>query len=534
MLQRSSKADFMAGAYVFPGGGVDDGDRDPRLIERLRGLSAEEANARMGVARDGLAYWIAAVRECFEEAGILLACEEDGRPVGHERLATLEAQRGALNSGTLSFAAFIESARLVIDAGRLAFFDHWITPASLARRFDTRFFLAVAPERHEGAHDDTETVASVWTRPQDAIARFERKEIDLVFVTRAVLAELARFASPEEAFAHASALEEIEVNRPCHADGRAGKKLFRLGDPAYAEIRWSDPEETMQTSYDITPDLPKPLDRFVTRVTAANPGYATGPGTNTYLVGERELAVIDPGPALPAHIDAILAAGAGRIRWVLCTHTHIDHSPAAEAIRRATGAELFGRSAPTGTSQDPSFRPARELAHGERLALGGVHLRVLHTPGHASNHLCYLLEETRMLFTGDHVMQGSTVVISPPDGDMRAYLRSLELLLDEDVAILAPGHGYLIGNPRKEVRRLIRHRGMREAKVLATLRRLGEASLEEMLPRVYDDVQPALHAMAARSLGAHLDKLVAEQRAQLQNGRYRASGSSLANSSSGG
>jgi glyoxylase-like metal-dependent hydrolase (beta-lactamase superfamily II) len=147
-------------------------------------------------------------------------------------------------------------------------------------------------------------------------------------------------------------------------------------------------------------------------------------------------------------------------------------------------------------------------------------LRAIHTPGHASNHLCYLLEETRMLFTGDHVMQGSTVVINPPDGDMLAYLRSLEMLLDEDLAILAPGHGYLIGRPHKEVRRLIAHRLAREEKVVSAMRTLGAATLDELVPAVYADVSPRLYPVAARSLFAHLGKLAAERRATESDGRW--------------
>jgi glyoxylase-like metal-dependent hydrolase (beta-lactamase superfamily II) len=152
--------------------------------------------------------------------------------------------------------------------------------------------------------------------------------------------------------------------------------------------------------------------------------------------------------------------------------------------------------------------------------MAGVSLRAIHTPGHASNHLCYVLEENRMLFTGDHVMQGSTVVINPPDGDMRAYFASLELLLGEDIAILAPGHGYLIGEPHRELRRLIEHRRRREAKVREAIARLGEATLEELLPLVYDDVPVRMHVWAARSLRAHLDKLVADGEARTRDRRY--------------
>jgi glyoxylase-like metal-dependent hydrolase (beta-lactamase superfamily II) len=274
----------------------------------------------------------------------------------------------------------------------------------------------------------------------------------------------------------------------------------------------------------IQPGIPKRLDRHVTRITAPNPGMMTGPGTNTDRVGESEIAVIDPGPALDAHVAKILeAAGgrdAGRIRWILATHTHMDHSPAVAALKAATGAQVIGRPAPAGASQDQGFAPERVPADGERIAIGGLHLRALHTPGHASNHLCYLLEETKMLFTGDHVMQGSTVVIGPPDGNMRVYLESLERLLADDIAIIAPGHGYLIGAPHKEVKRLIAHRLAREAKVTAALQRKGAATLEELVVEVYDEVSPRLHPVAMRSLTAHLDKLVAEGRAREASGRY--------------
>jgi glyoxylase-like metal-dependent hydrolase (beta-lactamase superfamily II) len=164
--------------------------------------------------------------------------------------------------------------------------------------------------------------------------------------------------------------------------------------------------------------------------------------------------------------------------------------------------------------------PDRVIKHGERLTISGLSVRALHTPGHASNHLCYLLEDTRMLFTGDHVMQGSTVVINPPDGNMRAYLDSLELLLGEDIGILAPGHGYLIGEPHREARRLIRHRLAREQKVVQALSRMRAPTLEELVVDVYEDVPQRMHGVALRSLAAHLDKLVAEGRARVSDWRY--------------
>ena len=165
------------------------------------------------------------------------------------------------------------------------------------------------------------------------------------------------------------------------------------------------------------------LNELVSRITAPNPGVMTGPGTNSYIVGQRELALIDPGPESAPHLAALLEAVRGKLKWILCTHTHRDHSPCTHALKRETGADVLGFAAvPDDGRQDTEFKPDRALVEGDALATSEFTLRAVHTPGHASNHLCYLLERSGLLFTGDHVMQGSTVVISPPDGDMTAYL----------------------------------------------------------------------------------------------------------------
>jgi glyoxylase-like metal-dependent hydrolase (beta-lactamase superfamily II)/8-oxo-dGTP pyrophosphatase MutT (NUDIX family) len=534
LLQRTQGAAFLAGAHVFPGGALDKADRDTRVLRRVGGMSDADASARLGLAAGGLAYWVAALRECFEEAGILLAEGEDGLPIDGARAAALASYRALLHAGKLAFHEFLDKERLVLRAGELAYCGHWITAPGRARRFDTRFFLAQAPLDQVGSHDGTELIDSLWLRPQDAIDLEARGDLQLVFATKNTLADLARFARAKDALEHARDAE-VETNRACWALGPDGAAaLFRRRDPPYFEIHWSDPDETGQSSIALVPGVPKRLDAYVTRVIAPNPGMMTGPGTNTYLVGEQELAVIDPGPAIDEHVRAVLAAGAGRIRWVLCTHTHVDHSPAAAAIKAATGAVLIGRAPPALPGQDPSFAPDRVMAHGDRFMFGGLSLRALHTPGHASNHLCYLLENTRMLFTGDHVMQGSTVVINPPDGDMRAYLASLELLLAEDVLILAPGHGYLIGEPHREARRLIRHRLAREQKVMSALARLGAPTADELVREVYDDVAARLHGVALRSLNAHLDKLVADGRARAAEGRWSLVQSPAAERTAGG
>jgi glyoxylase-like metal-dependent hydrolase (beta-lactamase superfamily II)/8-oxo-dGTP pyrophosphatase MutT (NUDIX family) len=501
MLQRTKSAVFLGGAYVFPGGSLD--ATDSSLMDRILGLDS-------GPAQPPAEYWIAAVRECFEEAGVLIACDVERRPIPPERAGRLMTWRDR------PFAELLAKEDLYIPACELAYFGHWITAPGRARRFDTRFFVAAAPEGQEGKHDATETVHELWLTPREALERAQRGEIELVFATQHTLRDLSRFSAVEDAMAYVRALEEIEVNRACWAQGKEGPKLFRRADAPYHEIHWSDPEETGQTSYELVSGEPKRLDRFVTRVVAPNPGMMTGPGTNTYILGEAERAVIDPGPDIASHIEKILAFP--NIKWVLCTHTHLDHSPAAAAIKAATGAKVVGRPAPPG--QDATFKPDFVLENGERVDLKGITLRAIHTPGHASNHLCYLLEETKMLFTGDHVMQGSTVVINPPDGDMRAYLASLQKLLSEDLAVIAPGHGYLIGAPHKELRRLLAHRRAREEKVLGALTRLGSASIEELLPLVYDDVPARIHRVAARSLTAHLDKLTIEGAVRTMGEKY--------------
>ena len=269
-----------------------------------------------------------------------------------------------------------------------------------------------------------------------------------------------------------------------------------------------------EESEEIVPVRVVELHGLIRRITAPNPGMMTGPGTNAYLIGTGDLALIDPGPESAPHLAAMLDAVGKRLKWILCTHTHLDHSPGAKALRAATGAELLGfGNVPDDGRQDTAFAPDRALRDGDVLDCGAYRLRAVHTPGHASNHLCYMMEDERWLFTGDHVMQGSTVVISPPDGDMTVYLRSLERLLSLDLAALAPGHGHVIGTPHDEVRRLIAHRLKREQKVVGAFSKKNPATLDELLPFVYDDVPQRVHLVARRSLHAHLLKLRDEGKA---------------------
>ena len=259
--------------------------------------------------------------------------------------------------------------------------------------------------------------------------------------------------------------------------------------------------------------IPFRLNPRVRRIVAPNPGVMTGAGTNTYLLGDEQVAVLDPGPALPEHIDAILDAAGDRIRWIVCTHTHPDHSPAWQAIHEATGAEVIGASPADDMFQDDTFAPDVELQHDDVLATDEFTLRAVHTPGHVSNHFCFFLEQEQMLFAGDHIMNGSTVVIVPPSGDMKAYIESLQLLLRYKLRLIAPGHGEVMEDSKAIVEWLVNHRLQREAKVIKGLRTTGRSSIERLVEVVYDDVDVGLHEMAKLSLSAHLIKLHQENRA---------------------
>jgi glyoxylase-like metal-dependent hydrolase (beta-lactamase superfamily II) len=265
------------------------------------------------------------------------------------------------------------------------------------------------------------------------------------------------------------------------------------------------------------------LSSRVRRLVAPNPGPMTGAGTNTYLIGTDDVAVLDPGPAIPEHIERIVEAGAGNITRLVCTHTHPDHSPAAAVIASRLGVPMIGALTADDQHQDRSFVPDEQLTDGALIAGGDWQLRAIATPGHVDNHFCFLLEEEGMVFAGDHIMNGSTVVIVPPGGNMKAYIASLERLLDFPVSAIAPGHGEIIPDCRGEVEKLVRHRLMREAKVVAGLRQTGPATLDELVVVVYNDVDQSLHEWAKLSMLAHLIKLDEDGQVIEQGGRWRLS-----------
>jgi glyoxylase-like metal-dependent hydrolase (beta-lactamase superfamily II) len=254
------------------------------------------------------------------------------------------------------------------------------------------------------------------------------------------------------------------------------------------------------------------LEPLVRRVLAGNPSPFTYTGTQTYIVGRGEVAVIDPGPNDADHVAALVAAvGQERVTAIMCTHTHRDHSPAAVALKEATGAPVIGcaplvlsDSGPRADAAfDETYAPDRVLADGEQVRGPGWTLEAVATPGHTSNHLCFALAESGALFTGDHVMGWSTSVVSPPDGDMAAYMASLDRLMQRQDRIYYAAHGDPIDNPQRLVRGLAGHRKQREGQILRLLGD-GVGLIPAMVERMYVGLDPRLHGAAGRSVLAHL------------------------------
>lgn len=268
---------------------------------------------------------------------------------------------------------------------------------------------------------------------------------------------------------------------------------------------------------------------LVSRVLCNNPSPFTFTGTSTFIVGQTELAVIDPGPDDDTHLAALMAAVRGKtVSHILVTHSHADHSPLAARLKQATGAVTVGYGAivaGAGSTQradasiDLGFKPERSIGHGETLEGPDWTLEAVFTPGHMSNHLCFALREERALFTGDHVMAWATSVIAPPDGNMAQYVASLRLLLQRDDSFYLPAHGPARLDPKPWVRALLTHRLMREAAILNRIRQ-GDRTIPGIVAAIYDGLDPTLHGAAALSTLAHLEHLIADGRVRQFDGVY--------------
>jgi recombination protein RecT len=249
----------------------------------------------------------------------------------------------------------------------------------------------------------------------------------------------------------------------------------------------------------------------------------TGPGTNTYILGNDDdgYLVVDPGPPIQAHVDRIAALVKDKLKLILCTHSHPDHSPAAPLLQALAPAPILGLPSASTAEPHSYFRPDRVLEDGEVLALGDSTLEVIATPGHAANHLCFFLREDRLLFSGDHVLSGSTTIVSPPDGHMGDYLRSLDRLAQLESRFILPAHGHVIGSAQGAIARLKAHRLIREAKVLRAVAALPGRGLDDLVSLAYDDTPPEAHGIARRSLLAHLDKLVEDRQLAAEDAGWR-------------
>jgi glyoxylase-like metal-dependent hydrolase (beta-lactamase superfamily II) len=284
-------------------------------------------------------------------------------------------------------------------------------------------------------------------------------------------------------------------------------------------------------SLDVPPGIALRLSPLVSRLLAPNPGPFTFKGTGVYILGAgRQVAVIDPGPDLPGHVEALKRALAQRqVSQILVTHTHRDHSPAAAALKQWSGAKTYGLSRAPGSAagegmvdeaHDHDFVPDVTVRDGTLIGGEGFLLECVATPGHTANHMCYALTQEKALFSGDHVMGWSTSVIAPPDGNMGDYLASLERLAVRDDRIFYPTHGSPIADPKDWLGQLIAHRRLREAQILAALAR-GEGTMTGLVEKIYPDLDAVLRPAAAQQIKAHLDHLQSRGQVSAEDGRWR-------------
>jgi recombination protein RecT len=502
MTRRSMTASFAPGAYVFPGGGVDAADA----------AAHTHANRRIGQNDLHLTQAIAAIRESFEELGVLFARHTDGRWADEADIAALDRKA--------PFAAQCAARGLHLAADQVFILAHWITDRDLPRRFDVRFLVARMPEGQTPVADESEQFEPVWVRPQDALARHEAGQFFIIFPTIRTLERLQAFKTVDEVLT-ARAANEVPLWTSCPRGGwLAGREVrYMEHESAFGELALVSPDGQIVHHLDWQSEQAVTLLKNVQRLTAPNPGVMTGPGTNSYLVGDPHTGfiAIDPGPADPDHLERLWRAAGGQIRFIVCTHSHADHSPGAAPLQALCDGKppILGLASRPTARANSQFTPDRELADGEQLVLEGdgvTHtLRAVHTPGHAANHVCLVLEEDGLLFSGDHVLNGSTTVIDPPDGHMGDYLTSLDKLAaacdDHGIEFILPAHGHVLGFAKQAITQLKAHRLKREAKIAAAMQALPHGTLQDWVEKAYDDVPPRLWPVAARSLQAHVDHI---------------------------
>jgi glyoxylase-like metal-dependent hydrolase (beta-lactamase superfamily II)/8-oxo-dGTP pyrophosphatase MutT (NUDIX family) len=506
MTRRAMTASFAPGAYVFPGGGIDAADAQAHGMAQRR---AKQSDLHLTQA-------IAAIRESFEELGILFARHADGRWADHQDIAHIDRKA--------PFATQCQTRGLTLAADQVFVLAHWITDRDLPRRFDVPFLVARMPEGQTPVADESEQFEPVWVRPIDALTRHEAGQFFIIFPTIRTLDRLKAFAKVEDVL-QACAVNDEPLWTSCPRAGwLAGNEARYMEHEApFGELALVTPDGQIQHHLDWQTDQAVPLLQNVMRLTAPNPGVMTGPGTNSYLVGDPNTGyiAIDPGPADHEHLQRLWRAAGGQIKAIVCTHSHPDHSPGAAPLKAlcTNKPPILGLASKPTARANSRFTPERELVDGEKLVLQGIGvdgeiahtLRVVHTPGHAANHLCLVLEEDGLLFSGDHVLNGSTTVIDPPDGHMGDYLDSLDKLAAAceagGIEFILPAHGHVLGFAHQAITHLKAHRLKREAKIAAAMQALPQGSLQEWVEKAYDDVPPRLWPVAARSLQAHVDHI---------------------------
>ena len=520
MTRRAATASFAPGAYVFPGGGVD----------ALDAASHGQANRRITQSELHLTQAIAAIRESFEELGVLLARRADGTPADHSDIAALDRAH--------PFVAQCQSLGLKLAADEVFVLAHWIGDRDLPRRFDVPFLVARMPAGQTPVADETEQFEPVWVRPADALARHQAGGFFIIFPTIRTLERLLDYTDVDAVLQACAATEQPLWTSCPRAGLLAGREArYMEHEHPYGELALVCPDGQIVHPLDWQSEQPVPLLKNVLRLTAPNPGAMTGPGTNSYLVGDPATGylALDPGPADPAHLEKLWRAAGGDIRMIVCTHSHPDHSPGALPLQALCAQHGQPRppilglpSAPTARAHS-EFTPDRSLLNQELLTLiprgpetdltdkTSHTLQVIHTPGHAANHLCLVLLEDGLLFSGDHVLNGSTTVVDPPDGDMNAYLDSLDSLsaacAQHQIDFILPAHGYVIGGFDGEaagaIAHLKTHRLKREAKILKVMQAQPQGSLDDWVAQAYDDVPPRMWPVAKRSLMAHVARIEA-------------------------
>ena len=502
MTRRSATASFAPGAYVFPGGGIDAADA----------LAHGQSTRRTSQSDLHLTQAIAAIRESFEELGILLARRAGGSHANDADIAKLDRR--------LPFAAQCQAQGLRLAADELYVLAHWVTDRDLPKRFDVPFLVARMPAGQQAVADESEQFEPVWLSPAQALARHAAGQLFMLFPTIRTLERLRSYTSVDAVLADCAKNEEplwTSCPRAGLLQGRQAR--FMEHESAFGELHLTSPDGQIVHALDWQTARPVALLNNLQRLTAANPGVMTGPGTNSYLVGEAATGyiVIDPGPADADHLHRLWQAAGGDIRMIVCTHSHADHSPGALPLQAlcANKPPILGLpSAPTARANS-HFVPERALAHGERLQLSqadATHtLLVLHTPGHAANHVCLVLLEDGLLFSGDHILNGSTTVVDPPDGDMNDYLASLDLLSaacqEHQIEFILPAHGYVLDQASQAIARLRAHRLQREAKILRVMQANPQGTMDDWVAQAYDDVDPRIWPVAKRSLLAHVQRL---------------------------